>query len=155
LAATTPGHAQKPIGVGVYLCTVLEKAGIRGIHLEGAGPPAAFGGKSAPKRFKVQISPNRNRAKPYRIVEIGYDGSDRDQAEWEDENSVLHSRYLGNGNDFYAVDGPAFLTLYRTLPGNADGDIGFYHSGFEHPGGEDTNLSVRWGRCRKADPVRG
>ncbi len=147
-ARPTPAPV-RPIPAGIYLCTVLERAGIGSIHIEGSGPPEAFATKAPPTRFKIQIKPNRNRAKPYRAIEVAYDGPDRDQAEWEDANSVLHSVYLGNGEDFYAVDGPAFLSLYRTYPGNPDGDIGFYHSGFESPGGEDTNLSVRWGRCRK------
>ena len=59
------------------------------------------------------------------MIEIAYEGEDRDRAEWEDENSVLHSAYLGNGQDFYAVDRPAFMTLYRTNSSNSDGDIAF------------------------------
>jgi len=149
-ARPTPAPV-KPISAGVYLCTVLERAGIGSIHLEGAGPPEAFASKAPPTRFKIQIKPNRHRAKPFRVTEIAYDGPDRDQAEWEDANSVLHSVYLGNGQVYYAVHGPALLSLYRTYPGNTDGDIEFYHSGFESPGGEDTNLSVRWGRCRKVE----
>ncbi|MES2001985.1 MAG: hypothetical protein V4444_06720 [Pseudomonadota bacterium] len=85
------------------------------------------------------------------MIEIAYEGPDRDRAEWEDKNSVLHSAYFGNGTDFYAADRPAFMTLYRTRPGHSDGDIAFYHSGFEYPGGEDENLAVRWGRCRKLE----
>lgn len=146
-----PTTARKVIGAGVYLCTVSAKAGIGSIHIEGSGPPEAFAVNRAATRFKMRITRNRSRTKPFRMVEIAYDGSDRDQAEWEDENSVLHSAYLGNGTDFYAVDDPAFITLYRINPGHADGNIAFYHSGFEHPGGEDENLAVRWGRCRKVE----
>ena len=148
LASTSPGYAKQSLP-GTYLCTVAEKAGIGSIHLVGSGPPAAFVREGPPTRFKMRIEPNRNRAKPYRLIEIPYEGSDRDQTTWEDENSVLHSAYLGNSTEFYAVDGPAFLTLFGTPPGNSDGDVGFYHAGFEHPRGEDTKLSVRWGRCRK------
>lgn len=143
--------AQKAIPAGTYLCTVMSRAGIRSIHIEGSGPPKAFAADRDPTRFKMRITPNRNRTRPFRMVEIAYDGPDRDQAEWEDANSVLHSAYLGNGTDFYAADRPAFMTLYRTRPGHSDGDIAFYHSGFEYPGGEDENLAVRWGRCRKVE----
>jgi hypothetical protein len=129
LASTSAGYAQKSV-TGTYLCTVVEKAGIGSLHLEGAGPPAAFVRDGPATRFKMRITPNRNHAKPYRLIEIAYEGSDRDQLELEDENSVLHSAYLGNGTDFYAVEGRAFLTLFRTRPGNSDGDIGFYHAGF-------------------------
>lgn len=135
---------------GVYLCTVVEKAGIAGRHSELAGPPFAQLNKGAPTRFKIQISRMPKSAKRYRLTEIPYVGSDRDQAEWEDENSVLHGLYLGDGSAFNAENGPAFLTLAQTHFPNSDGDLEFYHAGFEYAGGEDQHLSVRWGRCRKA-----
>jgi hypothetical protein len=148
LASISAGYA-KPAMVGVYLCTTAERAGVRSIHIEGSGPPKAFADDRAPTRFKVRITPNRNRANPFRIVEIGYDGSDRDPYEWQDENSVLHGSYVGNGGLFHAARGPAFLTLSHADYPNSDGDLEFYHAGFEFPGGEDTQLAVRWGRCRK------
>lgn len=150
LASTKAGYAQKPIA-GIYLCTVVDKASISGLHFEGAGPPSASVKDGPPTRFKMQIAPTRKGAKKYRLIEIAYDGSDRDQAEWEDENSVLHNTYLGNGDVFNAVDGPAFLTLGHTRFPNSDGDLAFYHAGFEYAGGEDMHFSIRWGRCRKVE----
>lgn len=99
----------------------------------------------------MQITPIPKSVKKYRLTEIAYDGSDRDQAEWEDENSVLHGAYLGDGGVFNADDGPAFLTLAHTRFPNSDGDLEFYHAGFEYAGGEDEHLSVRWGRCRRVE----
>lgn len=97
----------------------------------------------------MQITPDRKRPKRYRLVEIAYDGPDRDPYQWEDENSVLHSAYSGDGRRFRAVDSDAFFRMARRP--NETGYFEFYHSGFEHPGGEETNLSVRWGQCRKTD----
>ena len=143
-----PGHAQKSIA-GVYLCTVAEKAGIGSIHSDDAGGHSAFVDDRQPTRFKMRITPKPKGAKRYRLIEIAYDGSDRDTMETEDANSVLHSVYLGDGNVFNATDGPAFLTFGETGFPNSDGNFVFYHAGFEHPGGVDTNLAVRWGRCRR------
>lgn len=98
-------------------------------------------------RFKMRIAPEPERPKRYRLIEIAYNGPDRDDTEWEDENSVLHSRYIGDGSLFHAIDGPDFFEMARGADQN--GNQEFYHAGFEHPGGEDTNLSVRWGQCRK------
>ena len=134
---------------GTYLCTVSERAGIASIHLEGAGPPRAIKVDGPPTRFKMQISPINLKEFQFRLVELPYDGEDRDQAEWQDENSVLHSEYHGDGNSFAALEDQAFFSFGKTDHKNSDGDYEFYHAGFESPGGEDTNLSIRWGRCKK------
>jgi len=139
----------RPNPAGVYLCTVASKAGLARLHLEGAGPPSAFATDGPATKFKVRITPESKRRKRYRLVEIAYDGPDRDEAEWEDENTVLHSRYVGDGVLFHAIDGPDFFEMARAA--HQDGNIEFYHAGFEHPGGEETNLSVRWGQCRKVN----
>lgn len=146
LASTAGGHPL-PKPAGDYLCTVEQKAGIASIHLEGAGAPSAFAKDGTVTRFKMRITKAPKKAKLYRLVEIAYDGPDRDQAEWEDEHSVLHSRYVGDGGLFHATDGPDFFAM--ATGADPDGNQEFYHAGFEHPGGEDTNLSVRWGQCRK------
>jgi hypothetical protein len=146
LVSTAAGHTA-PSPDGDYLCTVAQKAGLAGIHLEGAGSPTAFAKVGSATRFKVRIRPEPKRPKLYRLIEIAYDGPDRDGAEWEDENSALHSRYVGDGSLFHAVDGPDFFAMARGA--DKDGNLEFYHAGFEHPGGEDTNLSARWGQCRK------
>jgi hypothetical protein len=150
LAFTKAAYAQEPVAA-VYLCTVAEKAGIQSSHREGAPPPSAFAIDGPPTRFKMRIAPHRDGAEKYRLVELAYDGADRDPAEWDDENSVLHGEHVGDGGDFPAVEGQAFFTLKRTIHRNSDGDIAFYHAGFEAAGGEDTYLSVRWGRCRKTE----
>ena len=138
---------RKVVAAGVYLCTVAQKAGLARIHLEGAGGPSGFIEDKVPTRFKMRITPVPKRPKRFRLVEIAYDGADRDPYEWEDENSVLHSTYLGDGSRFHAVDSEAFFVMARSP--DEVGDFEFYHAGFEHPGGEETNLSVRWGKCRK------
>ena len=134
---------------GTYLCTVVEKAGLASQHREGAGPPKAINYDSPMTRFKIRISPINGQKMRFRMVEIQYDGADRDDAEWQTENSVLHSEYRGDGNSFVASKDKAFLSLGKTLHKNSDGDFEFYHAGFEYPGGEDTKLSMRWGRCKK------
>ena len=86
----------------------------------------------------------------FRLLEIQYDGPDRDDSVWHTENSVLHGEYRGDGNLFVAFKDQAFFSFGKaTAHKNSDGDFEFYHSGFEYPGGEDTKLSVRWGRCKK------
>jgi hypothetical protein len=80
----------------------------------------------------------------FTAIETPYSGADRDPCEWHTANSVLHSAYVSeDGQDFVATEDRAFLriTVLR------DGALRFYHSGFDYPGGEDTNLSVRWGTC--------
>ena len=87
----------------------------------------------------------------FRLLEIGYDGADRDATQWQTENSILHAEYRGDGNSFAAIEDQAFLTFGKTRHKNSDGDFEFYHAGFEYPGGEDTMLSARWGRCKKIE----
>ena len=149
--ASKASEAQHSI-VGDYLCTTVVRAGVSSVHLERAGPPSAFASDDALTRFKMRITPNNDTAKPFRVVEIPYEGADRDPYEWQDENSVLHDTYFGDDGTFRTVGLPAFLNLYSAdHHGHPDGDIEFYHAGFEMPGGEDTQLAVRWGRCRKLD----
>jgi hypothetical protein len=147
IASSAAAVPATPSPNGIYLCTVAQKAGLASVHLEGAGPPSAFARKGSATKFKMQISADAKRPKQFQLKEIAYDGPDRDQAEWEDTNSVLHSNYAGDGNLFRAVDGPDFFVMARRA--DQDGNLEFYHSGFEHPGGEETNLSVRWGQCKK------
>ncbi len=134
---------------GTYLCTVSAKAGIAGLHLERAGPPSAWKYEGPATRFKMQITPIDLKAFKFSLKELEYTGEDRDPGEWQDENSVLHGEYQGDGNSFVALEDQAFFSFGTTRHKNSDGDFEFYHSGFEYPGGEDTNLSVRWGRCKK------
>ena len=148
IETSTTGNKQNPL-VGVYLCTTAERAAIVSQHREGAAAPSARVDGGTPTRFKIQITQPGKGAKSYRIVEIAYDGADRDGWEWQDDNSVLHSVYVGDGSVFHALDGPAFLTIGKTAYGGASDALEFYHAGFELPGGEDTQLAVRWGRCSK------
>ena len=134
---------------GTYLCTVAEKAGLSERHLEGAGPPRAINYPSPMTRFRMRISPIDHKKMHFSLVEIAYDGADRDDAEWHTDNSVLHGEYRGDGNSFTARKDQAFFAFGKTRHKNGDGDYEFYHAGFEYPGGEDTKLSVRWGRCKK------
>ena len=144
---TGTGYAQERVD-GDYLCTVAEKASITSIHLEDADPPFAGVDDQLPTRFRMRITQEDEGDYSYRMIEIPYDGDDRDPRTWHTENSILHSAYLGNGIEFSAIEGQSFLSIHPTVHDNSDGDISFYHAGFEYPGGEDTELSVRWGRCR-------
>lgn len=134
---------------GTYLCTVSEKAGITSQHREGAGPPSAIKYDDSVTRFKMQISPINLEQFQFRLIELPYDGGDRDKAEWHTEHSVLHGEYRGDGNSFVASKDQAFFAFGKTDHKNSDGNFEFYHAGFEYPGGEDTKLSARWGRCKK------
>ena len=137
--------------VGDYLCTVAEKASIESIHLEGADPPKATKNFRVPARFKMRITQEKDKKWEFRLVELPYEGADRDPTEWHTRNSVLHSPYVGNGERFSATekDTEGFFIFGRTVHTNDDGAYSFYHTGFEWPGGVDTNLSVRWGRCKQ------
>jgi len=124
-----------------YVCTVEQKAGIGAVHLEGAGAPEAFIATETPTRFAMQIT---GEGQHFVAIETPYSGADRDRYEWHTSNTVLHSAYESDdGQDFVAVEDRAFLRITTMT----DGSLRFYHSGFEYPGGEDTNLSVRWGVC--------
>ena len=151
LAWASPGHAQQS-NVGVYLCETEQRAAIASVHRENSEPPKARLDDNIPTTFKMQITETGKGITKYQLVELPYDGNGRDRADWGDEYSVLHSIYVGDGNVFHAKDGPAFLAFGREPPSRSGAaDLEFYHAGFEYPGGEDTQLAVRWGRCREAD----
>lgn len=147
--ATELTVAVNPVKPGEYLCTVAEKTSISQTHLEDSPPPAAVIDSSLPTRFPIAISVEGDG--DYRLVELPYSGSDRDPYEWHSEMSVIHGEYRGNGESFRStVTGEeAFFVIGRTVHANRDGDLVFYHSGFEWAGGEDLSLSSRWGRCSK------
>jgi hypothetical protein len=139
--------------VGEYLCTVAEKASIESLHLEGAGPPTAVVDDRLPTRFRLGISEGKGaNAQELRLVELPYEGADRDPTEWHTANTVLHSAYVGDGRSFISTERDAedFFVLGPTVHSSVDGDLAFYHSGFEWAGGEDAFLSIRWGRCKKS-----
>ena len=135
---------------GVYLCTTQQRAGIGAIHLEQAPPPSSFKDDGKPVKFRMSIIDYAGfmpvAVKPQRIVELPYDGPGRDNAVWQDEFSVLHGGYIGAGTEFTAEKDQAFLRV-----GWRDGgkSLWFWHAGFEYPGGEDVNLSARFGECVK------
>lgn len=137
--------------IGQYLCTVAEKASIESSHMEGAGPPKAVLDNQLPTRFRVSISADVGKGSALQLVELPYDGPDRDPYEWHTQNSVIHSVYVGDGTSFNASDAEAkgFFELRPTIHSNSDGTLAFYHSGFAWAGGEDAVLSVRWGRCKR------
>ena len=142
-----------PEAIGDYLCTVAEKASIESSHLEDSGPPKAVLNDQLPTRFMVRISAETiNGRSSLRLIELPYDGPHRDPSEWQTPNSVLHSPYFGNGERFRSTDeyDAGSFVLHPTIHTGPDGDFSFYHSGFEAAGGEDSILSIRWGRCKKA-----
>lgn len=136
-------HAEDRVG-DEYLCSVREKAGIATLHHEDAPPPKAFTDR-ATKRFALRLSEPTGGDKRFLIIEIAYEGPDRDKREYQTPNALLHSKYVGDGRNFTAVEDQGFL---RLIPIN-DTRFEFYHSGFEYPGGEDADLSVRWGACER------
>lgn len=141
--------AVTPVEPGEYLCTVAEKTSISQTHLEDSPLPAATVDDSPPTRFPIAISVEGNG--DFRLVELPYTGSDRDPYEWHSEMSVIHGEYRGDGESFRstAVGEEGFFVIGRTVHANPDGNLEFYHSGFEWAGGEDLSLSSRWGRCLK------
>lgn len=148
LAATfgaSDAMAEHPF-VGQYACTVMQKAGIGGTHLEGATTPRAFIA-NAGHRFRIGVFAERD---GFTVRELPYDGADRDQSEWHTPNSVLHSDYYGDAGEddnISALTDQGFLRF--DWADRTTGALWFYHAGFEYPGGEDTNLSVRFGRCER------
>jgi hypothetical protein len=139
--------------IGEYLCTVARRAALERIHVEDAGPPEAttepLFGSRPPTRFRIGIS--RGEGATLHLTELRYAGTDRDQTEWHTPNSVIHSRYSGSGGSFTSApeDPEAFFVLGSPVGSHADGNREFYHSGFAWAGGEDSVVSVRWGRCKK------
>lgn len=125
-----------------YICAVEQKAGIGAAHLEGSGTPQAFVSRETPTRFGMRIT--REEGRGSHAAETSYAGPDRDPYEWQTANSVLHGAYSSDdGENFVATEDQAFLRILTAR----NGTLRFYHAGFEYPGGEDTNLSVRWGTC--------
>lgn len=146
--AEQPGAADRP-STGDYRCTVAEKASIESNHTEGSAPPVAVIEERMPTRFTIRIAAGPDNA--LQLTELPYDGADRDQREWHTPSSVIHGTYSWSGDSFRSDedDEEAFFALRPTVHSNVDGNLSFYHSGFEWAGGEDTYLSIRWGRCRR------
>jgi hypothetical protein len=138
--------APPPALVGTYLCSTEQRAYLASDHREGADTPRAAVNESRPTTFKLQIIFDAANPTRLRAIELPYQGSDRDRAEWQDEKSVLHDIYVGTNGVFRPANSPAFLTVETNRAGN----LQFYHAGFELPGSEDTQLAIRWGRCKKA-----
>jgi len=142
-------NAEHPF-VGDYLCTVSEKASISSTHLENAGPPTAVIDKHLPTRFRMRISPVKHPKGKFQLTEINYKGTDFDQMSWHTIKSIFHGPYFGDGSRFVANDETdGVFSISQTRHANKDGDLSFYHSGFEWAGGDDTRLSIRWGRCKR------
>lgn len=150
LSCATSATAQRPPPfAGTYMCMAAHKAGIGRTHLEGDPGPQAFVG-AAGNRFRIEVVAERD---GHIVRELPYDGPDRDPSEWHTRNSVLHSDYYGeDGEDdtISAVQDQGFLRFGYV--DRASGALWFYHAGFEYPGGEDTNLSIRYGTCERETP---
>lgn len=129
---------------GNYLCTVDQRAGVGGNHLEGSGPPTGYLDKQPRIRFRISIA----RGPGFTVVELPYEGPDASGYVWQDDKAVLHSTYLGDGYAFTAKDDQAFLRMATMVKGV----VWFYHAGFEYAGGEDVALSVRYGTCEWEKP---
>lgn len=139
----------QPDLVGDWLCTVAEKAGIASTHLEDAPAPKAYVNHEQPTRFKIRVALSAKNNRQLRIDELPYSGPDRDPREYDTEFSVLHDSYYGEDGYFASKERWGHFNLRKTARNDGDGDYGFYHSGFEYPGREDTELAVRWGRCKR------
>ena len=124
---------------GAYLCSVEQLAGVGSVHLEGASTPDAFTSDER-YRFRLIVTQEDGRL---RIEEAPYDGPDGSPSQWEDDNSTLHSIYVGDGRAFRAEEGSGFLNFGAAR----SGVLQFYQSGFQYAGGEDESVAVRWGRC--------
>ena len=134
---------------GQYVCTVAEKASIQSLHLEGANSPVAVAQNNLAYKFLIAISETEQAE--MQLIELPYNGPGADPTEWQTQNSILHIPYLGDGQTFKSTDSDDLgsFVLGPTVHTSPSGDLAFYHSGFEWAGGEDTHLSIRWGRCRK------
>ena len=126
---------------GSYLCTVDQRAGVGGNHMEDSGPPTGYLDDQPRVKFRMAIV----RGPGFTVTELPYDGPGASQYQWQDDNAVLHGPYFGDGYKFTAAEDQAFLRM-ATM---ADGAVWFYHAGFEYAGGEDVALSVRYGTCRR------
>lgn len=134
------------VEAGSYLCSVEQLASISSTHLEDADPPVARADASS-HRFRITVKPETN-GRRLIVEEAPYDGPDRSSMQWEDDNSLLHAPYVGDGYRFDALgEVPGFLRFTRD-PRWGD-DLQFYHAGFQYAGGEDIHLNARWGRCQR------
>ena len=91
--------------------------------------------------FRMKITAPQGKSNKYKIIELPYDGPDKDL---QDGYIFLLNDYVGDGSIFHALRGPGFLTFK-----GGEGHYQFYQAGLESPGGEDTQLAARWGRCTK------
>ncbi len=142
LCGLAPAVWAEPPEPGDYLCAVEQRAGISKLHLEDSGPPEAFIDPKPVVKFRMRIE----RGSGFVVSELPYAGPDANRYEFHTDKAVLHSLYLGDSSYFTAQEDWAFLTLYRNPQTKV---VHFWHSGFEYPGGEDTNLTVRTGTCGK------
>ena len=141
---------------GTYLCTAEQEAKIASIHTMEGGSPTASVSDLSPYRFRMRISPSRNPSSAFVMNELEYEGEDRNPITWHTANSVLHGPYAGDGAHFVALTDQAFFNLSFARGGKIrSGSNGrkpsspFYQSGFAYPGGEDTQLLIRYGWCEK------
>lgn len=138
-SAWTLAASAQTVAPGNYLCTVEQRAGVGGNHLEGSGPPTAFVDEAPRLKFRIGITQGPG----FTARELPYDGPEASRYEWQTSNAMLHSAYFGDGYDFSAAEGQAFLRMAA----KSDDELWFYHSGFEYAGGEDVSLTVRYGTC--------
>lgn len=128
---------------GEYACTVLQKAGIASIHLEGADLPKAYLEEGIRSTFGIKIDHVEGDSTAYLVKETADSGDNPDRMDYGTQFTVLHSAYYGNGFEFKAGEDQGFLRLHH----RQDGGLYFYHAGFEYPGGVDVRLSARFGEC--------
>ena len=140
--------------VGDYFCTVYEHAGISALHIPSAGPPSSFKDDSPYFKFMLRIAPRAGEEGVYELMELPFDGPGKSRAEWHSANSLIHETYVGDGRRFSAREDLAFAWFGKTYHANDDGDYAFYQAGFAYPGGEDTQLGVYWGRCKKQEAAQ-
>jgi hypothetical protein len=138
--ASVNAASDQPGISGIYLCKSLERAAITSNHFDRVSPKAHVD-ERGPIGFRMQITSTES--DKYRIIGLPYDGPDR---ELQEGAGVLQSAYIGDGSVFRALEGPGFLTLK-----GGEGHYEFYQAGLESPGGEDTQVAVRWGRCNRSN----
>lgn len=95
------------VDAGVYLCTVDQRAGIGGVHLESGDLPSTFLDATPSGIFRIEI----RRGPGFTIVELRYEGPNASHHAWHTPNAVLHSIYRGDGRNFGAAEDQAFLRI--------------------------------------------
>lgn len=141
-AETQPTVPKSALPLGDYDCRVLSETILASIHLENSGPPQASSTNEPGNYFGIQIDQNDFGVTRISETETSQRPINQQDLEFGIMPSVLMEPYLYDGTDFRAPERVDFMQFY-----GSGTQFYFWQSGYQYPGGEDTQLVTRYGEC--------